>query len=280
MKNLNKNIDVFFIDLDGTLLDEKAKNGKHTISEKNINAIKEISKTKNVVISTGRMGTSVAGYMKDTGVKYAVCANGALVIDDKGKVYKDDKLTIKQTLLLVDFAKKNKLTFKVDAIPEAFGARGFFAKQMSTRSGFAPRDHYNLDVHKEYYKIVMWGKLRCKNEKLIEKMKDEIEGLSIVTSANGWTIEVTNEKSTKGLGNMKVAQLLKVEDKKKLIHIGDTMNDSTTIPYMRFVAMGNAKKNLKSMTKFIGPSYKNGGVAEIINGNYTKIIPKQKKSKK
>ena len=280
MKNLNKNVEVFFIDLDGTLLDAKAPSGKHIISEKNIDAIKEISKTKEVVISTGRMGTSVEGFMKDTGVKYAVCANGALVIDNKGKVYKDDKLTVKQTLLLVDFAKKHKLTFKVDAIPEAFGARGFFSKKIAARSGFAPRDHYNLDVHKEYYKIVMWGKLRCQNGKIIEMLKKEIDGLSIVTSANGWTIEITNEKSTKGLGNMKVAKMLKIEDKKKLLHIGDTMNDSTTISHMRFVVMGNAKKELKNMTLFHGPSYKNGGVAEIINGNYIKVVPKQKKSKK
>ena len=279
MKNLNKNIEVFFIDLDGTLLDGKAPNGKHTISEKNINAIKEISKTKDVVISTGRMGSSVEGYMKDTGVKYAVCANGALVIDNKGKVYKDDKLTVRQVILLVDFAKKHKLSFKVDAIPEAFGARGFFAKKIAAHNGFATRDHYNLDVHKQYYKMVLWGKLKCKNDKIIKMIEKEIDGVSIVTSANGWTIEVTNEKSTKGLGNMKVAKLLKIEDKKKLLHIGDTMNDSTTVPYMRLVAMGNAKKNLKEMTLFHGPTYKNGGVAEIINGNYTKDVPK-KKSKK
>ena len=279
MKNLNKNIEAFFIDLDGTLLDGKDKSGKHIISEKNIEAVKEISKTKNVVISTGRMGTTVEGFMKDTGVKYAVCANGALVVDNKGKVYKDDKLTLKQVILLVDFAKKYKLTFKVDAIPEAFGARSAFAKLIAKRTGFAPRDHYNVDIHKQYYKFVMWGKLRCRNSKVIENLKNEIDGLSIVTSANGWTIEITNEKSTKGLGNMKVASLLKIEDKKKLIHIGDTMNDSTTIPYMRFVAMGNANRSLKNMTKFVGPSYKNGGVAEIIKGNYTKKVPKQNKKK-
>ena len=274
MKNLNKNIEVFFIDLDGTLLDAKNDAGKHIISQENIAAVKEFASDNHVVISTGRLGTTVEGFMKDTGVEYAVTGNGSLVVNNKGKVFKEDKLSIKQVLLLVDFAKKHKLTFKVDAVPEAFGAVGFISRTFASKNGFAPREHYNVDVHVEYHKMVFWGKCKRTVNKLVELLNKEIDDISVVTSSNGWTIEVTNIKATKGLGNMKVAELLGIKDKKKMAHIGDTMNDSTTIKYMRFIAMGNSNKSLKEMTQFIGPSYKKAGVAKILKGEY---IKKEKK---
>jgi len=66
-----------------------------------------------------------------------------------------------------------------------------------------------------------------------------------------------------------------------MLHIGDTMNDSTAIPYMRFVAMKNSEKKLKSLTDYIGPDYKNAGVAKILNGEYLdkKDLIKEKKVK-
>ncbi len=268
MKNLNKNIKVFFIDLDGTMLDAKDEKGFHTISEENLNAIKEISKTKKVVISTGRIGSTVEKFMKMTNTTYAVSGNGSIVIDNKGKVYKEDKLTVRQVLMIVDFAKEHKLSFKVDAENLAYGSIGAKHRFFAKRFGFVPRDNYNVDVHVEYLKIVLWGKTKKSMERLVGKLGNRINGLSVVTSSNGWTMEVTEEKATKGFGNLKVASLLGIENKSEMLHIGDTMNDSTVIPHMRFVAMGNSSRKLKQMTNFIAPSYKKQGVAATLKGDY------------
>ncbi len=281
MNNLNKNIKIFFIDLDGTLLDAKDEKGFHSISEENLKAIEEISKTKEVIISTGRIGQTVEKFMKMTNVKYAVCGNGSIVIDNKGKVYKEDKLNIRQVIMLVDFAKKHKLSFKVDSELAAYGAINWKHRMLAKHFGFVSKDHYNLDVHQEYLKIVLWGKGKSKIAKLVGHLNNEIKELSVVTSSAGWTLEVTHEKSTKGLGNLKVASLLGETNTKKMLHIGDTMNDSTTIPYMRFVAMKNSSKKLKSLTDYIGPNYKNAGVAQILKGEYLdkKDLIKEKKVK-
>ncbi|WKX02413.1 Cof-type HAD-IIB family hydrolase [Candidatus Mycoplasma mahonii] len=272
MTNLNKDIKVFFIDLDGTLLDSQDNNGNLTISRENIKEIKKIQEAKkHVVISTGRYGDQVQKFMKLTNVKYSVTANGAYVIDNNRKLYKDDKLSIRQIILLVDFARKHELSFKVNESWIAYGVRKPLQKFIVNKWGFTAIGHYNCDLQREYPKIIFFGKTKWKIQKLVALLTSEIDGLSVVTSAKGYTIEVTNEKSTKGIGNIYVAKMLGITKKNNMMHIGDTMNDSTVARHMRLVAMKNSEKKLKKITKFIGPSYKNGGVAKVLRGEYKKI---------
>lgn len=274
MTNLNKDIKIFFIDLDGTLLDTRDPNSHRRIpSEANLKGIEEARKAgKHIVISTGRSGYHFNQYEEMLKPKYAVLGNGSQIYKD-GKIIKKINISLRNSLLLFEFAKKNKLIFKVDDDLTSYGVRTTFHKMMMKKFKFKPVSHYNVPMHKEYYKIVMWGKLRGKTKRIIKELKEKFEGLSIVSSSEGFSIEITNQEATKGKGNLYVAkEFFGITDTKHMAHIGDTMNDSTVVEEkIRLIAMGNSSNELKKMTKYVGPSYKNGGVSKILKGEYKKV---------
>ena len=265
---MNKNIKVFFIDLDGTMIDKK-----HKVSKENIFQIrKTIKEGKNIVISTGRMNESVMEIMRRCDIEYAVTGNGAIIIDKKGKVLNEKTLTIKQTQQILTLTQKHGLVMRIDSEPLVYGAYKRWQRKMVKFAKLTPEQHWNFNMRKHYHKIVIWGTSKRKIKKLIPLFIERIPGTSIVSSMGGWTIEITNEKATKGIGNKWVAKhLLNITKKSEMIHIGDTMNDSTTKDICQLVAMGKATKELKRYAMFVGPKSNKGAVAKIIQGKYTKI---------
>lgn len=270
MNKINENIKIYFLDLDGTLLDSKTSKRNYEISESNINAIKEAqNKGKKIVISTGRMGPFVKNLMKKLNSEYAVTGNGSIILDRKGKHLKDDPLTIKQFLLLLEIVKDHKICMKMDLDLNAYGTNSFLARKMTKKFGLVPNNHYDCEMHVNHHKVILWGKTKSKLKKIKEIILKNVPELSVESSAHGWTLEITHAKSTKGLGNLFVANKLRC-DKKHIIHVGDTMNDSTTVKYMKLIALKNASKDLKSLANYIGPNWKNGGVAKVLNGEFVK----------
>ena len=271
--NLNEGIKIFFIDLDGTLLDVK-KNGLHSISEANMVAMREAkNKGIKIVISTGRSGNQAKKYLDLIEYDYAVTGNGSIILK-KDRIIKSIKMSIKQSLSILEFARRNKLVLKVDDSRIGHGAFNKIASYVTKKMNFIPVKNFNYELHKKPHKIVLWGKSKRKMAKYSLLLKKMIPGLSIVSSGNGWTLELSNENATKGSGNLYVASKYGITNKKEMVHIGDSMNDSTTASYMRLIAMKNSDKNLKKLTNYHGPSYLNSGVAKILNGQYKKNIQK------
>lgn len=267
MNDLNKDIKIFFIDLDGTLLD---KRGKHThgISEENINALTAAKKNgKIIVISTGRTGLQAKKYLDKIDHTYAVTGNGSIILNN-GKIEKEIFMSLRQSLLILDFVKKHGLVLKIDDSRIGYGSFKFLQTLVTKKMNFEPVKNFNYELHKQYHKIVIWGKSRKKMEEIRVIIKSEIKGLSVVSSSKGWTLEISHESATKGFGNLYVASKFGIINKKEMAHIGDSMNDSTVIGHMRLIAMKNSVKELYSMTNYIGPSYKYGGVAKILKGEY------------
>ena len=264
---LNK-VKIVFLDLDGTLLDEKNQNG-HSISKKNLEAIKEARKKgMHIVISTGRSGIQAEKYLKDINYNYAVTGNGAIILKGKN-VIKQEMMSVKNTIQIMDFIKKNKLIIKVDDKREAYGCKSFIQRWMTKKINFNPINNFDLDLQKEYYKFVIWGKSKFQMKKMSRKLSSTIKDVSIVSSTGGWTLEVTNNKATKGKANLFVAKEYGITSKKEMLHIGDSMNDSTCIGKMNVVALKNSTKDFYNMSPYHGPSYKNAGVSKVLNGNYT-----------
>lgn len=127
-------------------------------------------------------------------------------------------------------------------------------------------------MHKEHTKFVLWGKTRKNMNKLLEELKLILPNATLVTSAHGFTIEITHIDATKGKGNEFIAKNYLKIPKENTMHIGDTMNDSTAVGHVGIlVALDNAVKELKVLTPYRGPSYKKGGVAKVLNGEYKKV---------
>lgn len=262
----NENIKAYFIDLDGTLVDNKG-----WVSAKNVQAVRNTIKNKqHVVISTGRIGKSVQDIMLYTGIKYAVTGNGSVIVDNTGKVLNELPLSVKQVLQTLQIIKKHKLLVRLDGNYDLYGCTKWWHKTITKKFNMIPVNNYNFEQRKKHFKMVLLGVTKKNILKIMGELKKAIKGVSIVSSGGGWIIEVTNENATKGNGNQFVANIIGVKNKNEMIHIGDTMNDSTTTTSCRLVAMKNATTDLKNVADFIGPSYKKGGVAKVLNGNYIK----------
>ncbi|NQZ65624.1 MAG: Cof-type HAD-IIB family hydrolase [Mycoplasmatales bacterium] len=273
MNKIDSKIKAYFIDLDGTLLDVKEKHS-HKISKMNLEALERAKKSgKEIVISTGRSGNQAKKYLEMVDYTYAVTGNGSIILK-KNEIIQSIKISLKDSLLLIDFAKKHGLILKVDDSRTAYGSFGKFQTFLTKRIRFHPVKHFNIEMHKQYNKIVLWGLSKVKMKKVLKLLREKLPNLSIVSMGRGYVLEVSDITATKGLGNMFVANKLGLKSE-EIIHIGDSMNDSTVVPHMRLIAMGNASKELKKMADFIGPNYKNGGVAKILNGDYEVNIEKE-----
>lgn len=265
------NIKVFFIDLDGTLLDEK----HHEISPTNLQAIHKLQKKANVILSTGRLGQNLSKYMKLTKVKYAVAGNGSQIVNSEGKVLWSKPIDQKTVKFVLDFAKKTGLSFKVDDGKTAYGVKGIISRLICRLLRYKILKHRNFDL-RGIYKLVLWGKNKYKMQRFVKKLKKVLVNASLVTSTRGYTIEITHHQATKGFGNEFVwKQLLHINDIKKTAHIGDSMNDSTVIGFVgMMVAMKNSPRDLIKIADYVGPHYKKGGFAKLINGYKLKRVKK------
>ena len=272
MSELNKNIEIFFIDLDGTTLDIK-KDNKRWISDENLSAIKEVqAQGKHVVISTGRMA-GLEEFMEATNTQYIIGGNGAMIKNNKGKFLKEIKMSTRQTLLLLDIVKKHNLVIIPDATGIAYGVKTKLQRYIAKKLHSIANSGYTFELHKQYYKFGLVGKTKAKLEKIMDEINTIVPDVAVVTSSGGWSIEVTHKDATKGAANEYVAnKYFNITDKSKMAHIGDTMNDSTAVDHMgQFIVMKNAEKQLKDMSPYRGPHYKRAGLAKILRGNYKKV---------
>lgn len=273
MSNNKDNIEIFYVDLDGTTLDVK-ENGKLSISVQNLNAIREArTKGKEVIVSTGRLGKQAEKFIKVIDGPYAITGNGSIILDKTGKIIREWKLDVRQVLLLYGIAQKNGLVFKLDDGSNAYGAFNLLQRKMSEKFHLTPVKGYHFEMHKQYYKMVFWGKLSKKKILAIkEEMEQNVPNVCVVTSSHGWTLEVTHENATKGEAARYITQELYQRDIRFTAHVGDTMNDSTAFGKVgKLIVMNNGDKKLKEISPFRGPNYKEGGLARILRGDYWEI---------
>lgn len=275
MNKIKKNIKLFFIDLDGTTLDNK-KGINHVMSLENLKAIKEAKQDgKKIIVSTGRSWESSSKFIKLIKCEYAVIYNGAQVVTQEGKVILNHTLTTRQILLILEIAQKEKLVLKFDGDSKGYGTFSFIQRFLCKKFGFTPVLGFHIDLQKQYKKVLIWGKTKWKMQKLVDKIKQKIDNISIVTSAKGWIIEITALGATKGQSNAYVSKLLNI-DPKFTAHVGDSMNDSTTIGHVgSLIVMKNGDKQLKKLSPYRGPHYKNAGLGKILQGHIYKIKDKK-----
>lgn len=274
-KNLDLTIEInneiftpegIFIDLDGTLFDKITKKP----SKKNLEAVRSIQETIPVVISTGRSySKKVQQTMKMLNVKYAICQNGALIVDDEANILKRITLEEKQVNQVIKIVKKNNIGFTINSKFLIFSDHWlWFLFRLLWRSKWKKIDEYIFSEN-DVNKIVIAGFWRTKKIwNLAKEIENKIQGISVKTSGGDKIIEVTNEKATKGNGDEFIADLLGV-DIKKCIHIGDSENDSTTYEKVgSLIAMKDSSTKLLSIATHIGPKHKRAGVAKILTGKF------------
>lgn len=271
IKSQNREFDVeaFFIDLDGTLFDKWNKK----ISKKNIEAIKEKQKSTHIVLSTGRSySKKVKKVMQLLNIQYAICQNGAIVVDREGNILQNITLNREQTEAVVEIARKNKVGFTINSEFLIYSNHWlWFPFRFLWRKKWKPIRKYQFKKN-FVNKIVLAGFIRTKKVwNLADKMVQQFKGLSIKTSGGDKIIEITSDKATKGIGAQFVADLLQVNIK-NTVHIGDSENDTTTLGTVgALIAVKNASLKLLNVATHLGPNHKRSGIAKILKGDIEEI---------
>ena len=261
---------MFFLDLDGTLLDDR-RDGIKAISETNRNALaKAKAEGKILSISTGRLGHKAFHWLKESGLDYAIMSNGSLVWDVKEDKYIRRMWIDADTFAdVVDVLEELELAFKVDDKPVAFGVVNDLHWLMADKLNYDSISHYNVAI-KDVIKLVIWGRKPEELKPLAKVIMDRVPGVMVTSAERGRTLELTHIEGTKGLGNKFLMDHLGIE-KEATMHIGDTMNDFPAIEYVgKFVAMGDAAQEIIDAAEYIGPNHHEAGVAQVIEGNYKK----------
>ncbi|EFF41355.1 HAD-IIB family hydrolase [Mycoplasmopsis alligatoris] len=258
---------IFFIDLDGTLIDSKSS---ILVSKKNMEAINKIKKYSHLVVSTGRSFNDhkVEKITKELNSEFTICSSGAHIYENDILIKSNyiNQITLKD---LKDFAIANKVPFVIftedkehlivyNKFHEKI-ANMFFHKRLHVEHYKNSKFLNSQNVAKIAY--LSWPFLM---KKLLKKVEKNLTNINKYTANGNWVLEITDISVNKATANEFICNKLNI-DIKDTIHIGDSMSDAATIGVMgKTIAMKNSDKKFKKIADYVGPKYKKGGVAQII----------------
>lgn len=269
----NLDIKLIALDMDGTLL-----NSRKEISSKNFQMLnRAIEKNINIVPATGR---PLCGLPKELinikGIKYAICSNGASIINIKtNEVIYYCILSMEKVISVI------KRLSVIDPILDIFADGKIITEKRNFKrmDGFLIPDNmkkYIYDTRTETDDIIEYVNKEAKyiekinlffkdinQRKLVGEELSNIEGITITSSLNN-NMEVNNEKANKGEALLWLSKYLKLS-KEQVMACGDSEND---LPMLKAaglgVAMANASEEIKNVADYISSSNDEDGIAAAI----------------
>ncbi|UWD34103.1 Cof-type HAD-IIB family hydrolase [Mesomycoplasma molare] len=264
MKTPIKKPNLLFLDLDGTLLD-KGIGVWARMSEKNKNAVLKYSKDHPVVISTGRVfSNEVRNIALNINAEFVVCQNGSIILDKNFKELENSKISSDVVEIILKEVQDLKITFVANPGEIIYG-RGVWNRVFSWFSHFEPKKYSDF-FSKELNKILLISRSKKKIKKILNllntKFSNEVEAKVV---GKNFAIEITKKGCSKGNAAKKIADLLNI-DLSNSMHIGDSMNDSSTKNIVgNLIALKSGSKRLREIADTVGPRKRRGGVAKILN---------------
>lgn len=270
---VNKHIKMVGLDMDGTLL-----TSQKTITDYTRDVItKAIEQGCVVLLATGRPVSAIPEHLLHfPGMKYAVTSNGARIFNV------ETEECIYECLLSVEKAAAALDVFgDYDALQEAFvDGIGYTKKECldnvehyvstpagadymrSTRNPVPDVKHKIRELAKPLDKIQ--GIFVRQEEKAeAERRISEIPDI-VITSALGNNLEANAVGADKGLGLLKLGEILGIK-REEIMACGDGTNDSSMLIAAGLgVAMGNAQDCVKEIADYITDSNDEDGVAKAI----------------
>ncbi|BAW18281.1 haloacid dehalogenase [Mycoplasmopsis bovigenitalium] len=260
-----ENIKIIFIDLDGTSLDYKRK----LLSDENIETINNLKKSGiKVVVSSGRgLNKKTFNILSQLNSQDLIAWNGAKIIVDNNEIFSKPIEKV-HCQIIEKLVKKYNITTIVNSDFRNQTYSNSLVVKLATffKKGKAKKVS-EINLEDDIYKLIFWSLNKNNLKNFLNELNNTIgKELNILCARNYNTfLEVTNIEASKGIAEQKFAQYLNI-DPFDCIHIGDTMNDSTTIGKVRYsIAMKNASKEYKSIANFVSPfNYKKGGLAKTL----------------
>ncbi len=266
------------LDLDGTLF-----NNQSQISNENIKTISKATAAGiNVVISTGRPFCGLPfEAIKDTGIKYAITANGSAIYDIKTrKCLYENCLDDETSFSIINYLMNKRV--HMDAFIAGQGYSPYKcledAKElqmpaslkeyiMTTRKRVNDIVDLMRENHSHMQKMTINfpkdknGNFYCRDEVYDYLMS--IPTITVVSGGYG-NLEYTKAGVTKGVALKKLSEILDISVDETMA-VGDTENDLSIIQAAHIgVAMGNATEQIKKSADYVTDTNENDGVAKAI----------------
>lgn len=252
---------ITFIDLDGTLLD-LGYGVKSVVSNANIRAVRKLSNSSIIVISTGRkMSKKIQSIGKKIKAKYYICQNGGTIFDSNFKLIKHNPISKTIVEQITEIAFENKATVAFD--DKTIYGKGSWKHIFSLFSEFRPKSSKKIQIL-DVEKIL----IICHSRKKILHIKKILKthflsDLNISWIGKGFALEITDKNASKGIAAQFITEKEQVS-LKQTVHIGDSMNDATCKGIVgNLIAMKSGSKKLKNIADTIGFG-KHRGVAKAI----------------
>lgn len=270
---MSKKIKMIGLDLDGTLLTSKKELTEYT---KNVLA-RAIEQGVTVLVSTGRPISGVPEELRTfPGMRYAVTANGARVLDlETNQVIYENLLPVETAAqilsILQDYDTIHEMFIDGIGYTNAEGLRNiYYYYDEKSMADYMLRTRIPAENVREKLMQEMrpadkvQGIFKSLEEKRAAEVRlKEIEGIT-VTGAFHNNLEMNREGTNKGIGLLKLGEILGIRGE-EIMACGDGMNDYEMLKTVGFaVAMGNGHERLKEIADYVTVTNDEDGVAKAI----------------
>lgn len=270
---MKQKIKMIGLDLDGTLLNERKEILPYTRQVLRKAAERGII----VLVATGRPFAGIPEELRVwSGMRYAVTANGARVIDGK------EKKVLIEKLLPIERAKKALEIFrKYDTLQEVyFNGQGYADEDKLKNISHYHHDsnmwEYVLSSRKAVPDIMVLAGQTNRGAEKVQAMFADIEELQtawqelekqdnmVLVSSLGYNIEVNASGVNKGATLVELGNMLGIGPE-EIMACGDRDNDIEMLKAAGLgVAMGNAEDEVKAAADYITLSNEEEGAAKAI----------------
>lgn len=268
-------IKIVGLDMDGTLLDENRKLTKYTLE-----ILEKVAATGvELVVDSGRKFKVVPKELRELPfMRYFVLCNGAEIYDKwEDKVLYRAEIPFEKSMQIYD-----SLTSYEEVYLDCYHTDGSWARA---------EDYVRIDefVEEQSHRDVLRNtrtpienirQALLKRQKPVQKFQTIYKNMAIrdeemkrisslypemgVTSAYTYNLEVNVPDATKGIGLIKLAELLGYT-REQVIAFGDGENDLSMIQCAGIgYAMSNAPDNVKALADRIAPPNTENGVAKVL----------------
>ena len=269
MHNKKPTIYLVAVDMDGTLL-----HNDKSISDYTINVLRKIvEKGILLVPASGRPlnGMKAAVLNNVKGIKYAICSNGAMLMDvQKEKSISETGIPIEKALEALTYLEQFPVAVYVHTDRGTFRAEGWEKTGLSEKYPYIRFSEGNVKNLREFLRIsrvnVMKMGAYVLTDNLAQKLLEKgspIPGIAFLRTGDG-IIELNSTNASKGNALCILCEKLGIQ-LENVLAIGDNENDISMLQAAGIsAAMRNAEDDVKQAAKFVAGNNEEDGAAHFL----------------
>lgn len=269
MHNKKPTIYLVAVDMDGTLL-----HNDKSISDYTINVLRKIvEKGILLVPASGRPlnGMKAAVLNNVKGIKYAICSNGAMLMDvQKEKSISETGIPTEKALEALTYLEQFPVAVYVHTDRGTFRAEGWEKTGLSEKYPYIRFSEGNVKNLREFLRtsgvnVMKMGAFALTDElaqKLLKK-GSPIPGIAFLRTGDG-IIELNSTNASKGNSLYILCEKLGIQ-LENVLAIGDNENDISMLQAAGIsAAMRNAEDDVKQAAKFVAGNNEEDGAAHFL----------------